>query len=397
MRIHHSPLLAESVLSSRVNQQGLELSATFMKTEEQLVMLNRRQCLVIPGLLASTAKAFPQTSVEEYIRHSAEQAPLQMQFKGTTAAECRLWQQEFAAALGRLLGPYDPPRRWETHTVSVTELKDHTRHSLVLRAPGHPDLPVYLLRPHAAAGKRAGILALHGHGEFGNDSIVGIASTPERQRSIATANYDYGLQLVRRGYVVAAPCLTPFGVRLGDRKGYGGQDPCAVTFIRLQLLGKVLMAENLRDALWSLELLAQQPDVDRNRLGCVGLSYGGRMTMLTAALSPRVRLAVISGALNLMQERVRGKYSCGAQVIPGLLRIGDVPEIASLIAPRPCLWEVGLKDSLMVREWIDPALERMRRAYKAFNALKNLKVDYFDGGHRWNGTRAYPLLEQILS
>src|SRR5207237_897978 len=158
---------------------------------------------------------------------------------------------------------------------------------------------------------------------------------------------------------------------------YKQQDPCAVTFLRLQLLGKLLIAENLRDALWSLEVLARHDQVDAERLGCVGLSYGGRMTMLTAAVEPRVKVAVVSGALNLMQERVSRPYSCGAQIIPGLLKYGDTPEIASLIAPRPCLWEVGAADALMVPKGVDEALGRMRRAYGALGAAANLQVDRF--------------------
>jgi hypothetical protein len=55
------------------------------------------------------------------------------------------------------------------------------------------------------------------------------------------------------------------------------------------------------------------------------------MTMLAAALEPGIHVAVMSGALNCFQERVTHRYSCGAQVIPGLLRYGDVPEIASLL------------------------------------------------------------------
>jgi dienelactone hydrolase len=214
--------------------------------------------------------------------------------------------------------------------------------------------------------------------------------------AIKASNYDYGRQLVRRGYIVAVPCLTPFGRRLGDRAAYGKQDPCADTFIRMQLLGKVLMAENLRDCLWALELLARHPQVDARRLGCVGLSYGGRMAMLTSALEPRIQVVVLSGALNVMQERVRGHYSCGAQVIPGLLQFGDVPEIASLISPRHCLWEVGDKDSLVASAWAEKALERMRRAYRALEAADHLQVDRFPGGHQWSGRRAYPLLEKVL-
>ncbi len=354
-------------------------------------MLTRR---AIATTLAAAPFATAQ-SIETEIRQLAEKAPLAMRFRGSTEAECRQWQQAFSARLRPMLGAIDPPADWTTVEESVAEESDHTRRSLILKAPGIRDLPVHLLVPKSG-GKRPAVLALHGHGTAGYDPIVGIAKTEVARAEMTKVNYDYGRQLVRRGYVVAAPCFTPFGRRLGDAAAYRGNDACGVTFVRMQLLGRVLMGENLRDALWALELLARHPSVDATRLGCVGLSYGGRMTMLTAALSPKVRVAVCSGALNVMQERIRGRYGCGAQVIPGLLTIGDVPEIASLIAPRPCLWEVGKRDALMVKEWIEPSLERMRGAWKAYGKPGNLTVDRHDGAHEWHGVVAYPLLDRVL-
>jgi dienelactone hydrolase len=336
-------------------------------------------------------------TVDQWIRHSAEKAPLTMQFRGRTAEECRRWQREFGATLRSLLGTHSPPKTWRVVTERIVPLDDHTRHELVLVADGFPSLPVYLLLPKSKRAKPGpGILALHGHGDFGYDPVAGRDDLPGVAKSIERANYDYGRQLVRRGYVVVTPCFVPFGRRLGDRKAYGSEDPCAVTFVRMQLLGRVLMAENLRDGLWAFEFLSRQKQVDPKRLGCVGLSYGGRMTMLTAALEPRIRVAVISGALNVMQERVSVRYSCGAQVIPGLLKYGDVPEIASLIAPRYCLWEIGSRDGLIKPKWAEDALDRMRRAFRALDAEDRLRVDRFDGGHRWSGRLAYPLLEKVL-
>lgn len=335
--------------------------------------------------------------IHERIRKLASEAPLRMVFRGGTEADCRQWQRQFAAKLNELLGPYEPPREWKQTLERLVEAADHVREELLLEAAPHPPLPVYRLTPRpAGSSRRPGIVALHGHGPFGPAPVVGISDTEEQRRAIALANYDYGLQLVRRGYVVVAPCLTPFGRRLDDRKAYQNQDPCAVTFVRLQLLGKLLIAENLRDVLWSLALLERTPGVDPQRLGCVGLSYGGRMTMLAAALAPRIRVAVVSGALNVMQERIQGRYSCGAQVIPGLLEYGDVPEIASLIAPRHCLWEAGRQDPLMVEGWLETAFERIRRAYRAYGAEDRLELERFDGGHRWNGLRALALLGQVL-
>jgi dienelactone hydrolase len=321
-----------------------------------------------------------------------------MEFKGKTVEECRAWQREFASKLRSLLGPHEPPKEWKVVVERRVELPDHVREELLLVAEGTPTLPVHLLVPLGKTERsRAGILALHGHGSLGYDAVVGKESRPGAAQEIQKVKYDYGRELVRRGYVVAAPCLTPFGRRLGNRESYGTEDPCAVTFVRMELLGKVLIAENLRDCLWAYQFLAGREGVDRTRLGCVGLSYGGRMAMLTSALEPGIRVAVVSGALNLLEERVLGHYSCGAQVIPGLLSFGDVPEIASLIAPRPSLWELGSRDDLVKPPWSDEALRRLRQAYQALGASGELQVDRFEGGHEWNGQQAYPLLERVLA
>ena len=331
------------------------------------------------------------------LRREVDRAPLALQFRGESAAEARKWQTAFGAKLRQLLGPHQPPKTWKTTIRQVKELDGHRREDLVLKADGHPPLPLYLLLPTPKGAARVpAIVAIHGHGPHGHHPVAGRDDLPGVAQAIASANYDYGRQLVRRGYAVAVPCLTPFGDRLGDSAAFGKQDPCADTFLRLQMLGKLLIAENLRDCLWALELLAGRPEVDAARLACVGLSYGGRMTTLTAAVEPRVQVAVISGALNLMQERVRQPYSCGAQIIPGLLNFGDIPEMAALIAPRHCLWEVGAHDPLIKREQADEALARMRKVYKALAAQDRLRVDRFDGVHVWHGTAAYPLLDRVL-
>jgi dienelactone hydrolase len=336
--------------------------------------------------------------IHDQIVDQAKNAPLKMRFLGTTKNACVQWQNAFSQKLGELLGPYQPPSDWQTQQKRTVELSDHYREELVLHAEGHTSLPIFLLRPKTASSNRLpGVVAVHGHGVSGYYGIAGVEEQPGVTKFIREVNCDYGRQLVQQGYLVAVPCLAPFGPRLGDGATYGGKDACAVTFVRMQLLGKVLMAENLRDVLWAVELLSRQESVNPNRLGCVGLSYGGRMTMLASALEKRIRVAVCSGCLNVMQERITIRYSCGAQVIPGLLEYGDVPEIASLTAPRPCLWEIGSRDGLISPEWAERALSRIRKAYGAYGAEEQLMVDRFNGGHQWHGKLAYPLLEQVLA
>src|SRR5262249_49173353 len=149
------------------------------------------------------------------------------------------------------------------------------REERLLKADSLAPVPFHLLLPRdeSAANKRAGILAIHGHGDFGHDSIAGIDDSAARKAEVDKFKYDYGLKLVERGYVVAAPCLTPFGRRLGTEKIKRG-DACTLVNLQLQHVGKLLIAENLRDCLWTLDFLAKHETVDNARLGCVGLSYG---------------------------------------------------------------------------------------------------------------------------
>ena len=315
-----------------------------------------------------------------------------MQFRGSTGDDARRWQAEFLARLNDLLGPYRPPEKWDCTLERRVELSDHVREERVLSAAGIAPVPLHLLLPRDAAGKSPGIIALHGHSQFAHDYVAGVDDTAECRAEIARFG-DYGRQFVRRGYVVVAPCMTPFGRRLGPTVAKRG-DTCTLVNMQLQLLGKLLMAENLRDILWSLDYLASHEAIDRERIGCVGLSLGGRMTMLATAVEPRIRVAAMSGALNCLQERAINSSASGCQLIPGILQYGDVPEISSLIAPRPCVWEIGAKDQC---DRIGlKALERQRRMYSALAATDHLDVDRFDGGHTWHGEVAYRVIDKAL-
>jgi dienelactone hydrolase len=281
------------------------------------------------------------------------------------------------------------------------ELPDFVREERVLTAPGLAPVPFFLLLPKAKDGesspsRRPGMLAIHGHGEFAHETVCGVDDTPAHRAEIDKFRYDYGRKLAERGYVVAAPCMTPFGRRLGTPQAKIKYDPCTKANMELQFFGKLLIAENLRDILWMLEYLSRHEAVDADRLGCAGLSLGGRMTMMAAAVEPRIRVAVMAGALNCLQERALKQSPAGCQLIPDLLEFGDVPEISALIAPRPCLWEVGATDQHIAADWVQPMLERQGRVYKALDAADRLQIDRWDGGHQWHGDAAYPFLAAAL-
>lgn len=357
-----------------------------------------KQLLAAAGAMSSVpASAEPTTSlVDQDLSAAMGKAELSMLFRGGTAEVCRAWQDEFRTQLLALLGDSTPPAQWTPVETGREEFDRYTQIDLLLTADSVPSLPVYLLVPKGAADARwPAVVCVHGHGPLGNDAVVGRRDAEGAAAHIAQLNYDYGRQFAERGYVVAAPCMIPFGRRV-DRESYRGNDPCAVTFVRMQALGKLPITANLRDLRWSIDLLESRPEVVDGAIGCAGLSYGGRMTMMVSAVDRRIRVAAVSGALNLLQERMTLRHSCGAQMIPGLLKYGDYSEIGSLIAPRPCVWETGSEDGLIVPRWDDVFRERLQRVYAALGAADQLHFDRFEGGHEWSGRIAFPLFDEVL-
>jgi hypothetical protein len=200
-----------------------------MRTERRCFLADLGAMLgagLVAGRPVIAADDGPVLDTLARLKRDMDDAPLAMRFRGTTAEECRAWQIQFGKKLRDLLGSFAPPAKWQTTVQKTTDLEDHRREELLLTAEGYPPLPVYLLLPRPKAAKRrGGILALHGHGKHGHHAVAGRDDLAGVGAAIKSANYDYGRQLARRGYAVAVPCFTPFGVRAGDRELFGRPIP----------------------------------------------------------------------------------------------------------------------------------------------------------------------------
>jgi dienelactone hydrolase len=327
----------------------------------------------------------------------------QLTFKGETAADFQAWRSRFADAYHRCLGPWPEPVNPEVEVASEEDAGDHTRLKLYFNSSPGVTVPAYLLIPKGIAPgeKRPGILAAHGHGN-GKDDIVGLDQGREERASLVRAlNYDYARQAVQRGYVVIAPDWIPFGERRPPVEwSRPNRDPCNVVSMAWEYYGYTLLAQNIWDGMRALDILAARPEVDPDRLAVLGLSYGGTMTTHLTINDPRVKVAVISGYLSTVKGdalTMRGKGNfCGAQYVPGLLRYGDIPDMAGLIAPKPVLIEAGTQDDCFVIEDVRMAYAHLERIYAAAGASDRLAYDEHPGRHEWHGTVAWAWLERWL-
>jgi dienelactone hydrolase len=323
----------------------------------------------------------------------------------TSAAAFGAWQARFREAFARLLpapaGAAGLPLGAEV--VERRELPDHLRERLRITVEPGLRTDVYVLTPRggrAGSGPWPALLCLHGH-TYGKDDLVGEdRGDPARRMTIEAHGEDYALRYVRRGYVTAAPGMRLLADRGLPAAAWRRRDRCDNGFAQALMSGVVPAALDAWDARRVLELLAERPAVARDargpRLGCLGLSYGGRATAYVAALDERVRVAVVSGAMNCLRERLTSFAGCGSQFVPGLFGIGDTPEVLASLAPRPLLLELGSRDGTSPALFAADMARTLERAYALAGAPERLAFDVFEGAHRFSGRLADAWLDRWL-
>jgi dienelactone hydrolase len=265
------------------------------------------------------------------------------------------------------------------------------------------EVPAYLLTPvdeRGAGGKRRAVLCLHGHGH-GKDDVVGDpgegteAERATRAAWIAEHNYDYARRFAQMGFVVLAPEARGFGERAA-----GSEQGCYIPGVISHFLGLPIPGQRLRDDMSALDYLCSLPYVDAARVGCAGLSEGGRRTLYLAAMDDRIKAAVISGYYSTLKgamrewDKLSGWDICND--VPGLLRFADYADLAALIAPRPLLIESGTEDPLYDQQAVQESLDSTARAYAAVGAPEHFDVDLFAGGHMWSGRKSFAWIDHWL-
>ena len=123
----------------------------------------------------------------------------------------------------------------------------------------------------------------------------------------------------------------------------------------------------------------------------MGNSYGGRTTMWLTLFDKRIQACIPSGCMNTFRERSLKLSSCAIQNLPGLLQYGDVPELFSLITPRPMQLQAGIGDSLITPSDRDHICAVVKKAYHKLDAAANFDYVLHPQGHtlQWKYAKSF--------
>jgi dienelactone hydrolase len=338
-------------------------------------------------------------SMGEYLKWMYGQTERALACTAGDEGAWRTWRPAFGERLRDLMAPWPRPCALDPLVLERVPCDGYVREKVLFCSEEAMAVPAYMLIPAAYDGARRlpAMVCQHGHGN-GKDDVVGIFHGTFGQWQLnQRLRYDYGVTLARQGYVVIAMDARGFGER---RLGYmieSGDDGCNITQIKAQLFGLNTLTLNVFDLSRCIDYLLTRPEVDAERIGCAGLSYGGTLTLFAAALDERIKVAVVSGYLGSLYEQtlVRGD-TCGQQIVPGLLRWGELSDVACLIAPRALLVESGTADQGFGIEAARRAYAAVARLYEVLEVPERVAHHVFEGGHQWDGRRTVAWLERWL-
>jgi len=106
---------------------------------------------------------------------------------------------------------------------------------------------------------------------------------------------DWALHWAKRGYVALAMDLAGHGPEFKERLPDGGPDQDDVSKFgpfTAEAPGDMWTYHAVAAVLRGHSLLAAQPDVDRDRIGVTGISWGGYLTCIIAGIDDRLKVAV---------------------------------------------------------------------------------------------------------
>ena len=284
-----------------------------------------------------------------------------------------------------------------------------------------PRTRAWLLRPAGAAGPFPGVVALHDHGGFKFYGKEKIADGPEPPGPVLAEfrRHSYGdrafaNELARAGFAVLVHDVFLWGSRrfeyaemvqdkapppgLEERdEGPAGAENISIyngaaarhehvvakycTLLGTSLAGVVAYEDRV-----ALAYLRSRPDVLGDRVGCVGLSGGGCRAALMQATAAGLSVSVVVCMMSTYDRLLDRHVSSHTWMVfpPGLVGIGDWPDLAACRAPSPLVVQYCRDDELFPLNGMVEAHERIEATYSFAGAPENYVGEFYDGGHQFN-------------
>jgi dienelactone hydrolase len=333
-----------------------------------------------------------------YTRERYAALPRQLRFQARTRSEGEKWQKALRSKVVELIGGFPAERQpLRPLTLDTRTFPAYTREKIVFNSRSDVSVLAYLLLPNKASRPAPVMICIPGHGR-GVDDIVGINELGNERTDKAGYQHDFAIQVAEAGMAALAIEPMGFGCRrdpINARQGLSRKacDPAAGGAL---LVGETMVGWRVWDVMRTIDYIATRSELDQSRVGCMGISGGGTITVFSTALDQRIRVALVSGYLNTFRDSIGSLAHCIDNYVPGILKSAEMYEVAGLIAPRPLFVESGEKDNIFpIRASIE-SFEEVKKIYSVFGVPDLVEQEVFPEEHLFWGKRGIPFLARHM-
>lgn len=303
------------------------------------------------------------------------------------------WRQELAGHLARCMGTIPETVPLAPHWGPEEPCPGGTMRRFTIAVEPGQRACGWLLRPTGAVRPPV-VLCLQGH-TTGAHISIGKAIHPGDAESIA-GERDFALQALAQGFAAVALEQRAFGARRDERanrnQNHGGCTHAALTAL---LLGRSMVRERTWDVSRAIDLLFTVDGLDTARIACMGNSGGGTITWYSATQDPRIAAIMPSCSVCPYGPSIGSIDHCADNYLPGALQWFDMPDLAGLIAPRPCVVVTGRTDPIFPIAAVEEGFARISAIYDQQGATGRCRLVIGEGGHRFYKDQGWQALKEL--
>lgn len=217
------------------------------------------------------------------------------------------------------------------------------------------------------------IIAQHGGGgspEFCSDMI-------------GENNYtNFTKRALDKGFVVFAPQLLLWGFRgdTGEKfPNFKIEYDRMIIDAKLKQAGYSITGVEVLCIKRSIDYLSTLDEIDADKIGMMGLSYGGFFSLYTAASEKRIKAVYSAASFN-----DRNKVCFADWSWTNSAKLFSDAEVVGLCVPRKVFIDVGMEDAVFDYRPSQTEAERAKEYYTYYGAEGNFKYNLWHGEHRFD-------------
>jgi len=369
---------------------------------------------VDPMLSGRKKQGTPLGNLFPYLQQLQKKSGLQLSFLRDQFKDVEAWKKLARQRLEELIPEKAEPCDFKPEIAERVDKGDYVREKVYFSSTPETRVPAYVLMPKNASRPVPGLVCFHDHGGmyyWGKEKIVEVENEHPFLQEFKRGAYggrSYATEFCRAGFAVMVIDAFYWGERrlvtdqdieqgMNDRSLQEPDDLIQrvneqsgksedMVARALGQIGHTWQGIWLRDEIRSLDYLLTRPEVDPNRIGCVGLSIGGFRSAQFTGLDPRVKCAVVAGWMTSYGEMFsyRPLNTHYLQFITGAYALMDLPDLVSLCCPGALMVIHGRKDVLFTPRGVAEAYQKIEAVYRKAGVPSHADLRYYDTPHEFN-------------